>query len=174
MNQIPANILARLEETIQQHSFQDLVAVLTNHVGYVERMVQLRQTINKPITLRTFVKRSGALYAVAGLATTGLACLRQDDLFVLDFKETDGPVTQRALLQVHQRDERKELVWFRVIEFAGDDMERLDALAEKQDVSAKGHTARPVCDPDRYVRRGLSDVAAIIRELVDEVLRLRE
>jgi hypothetical protein len=67
----------------------------------------------------------------------------------------------------------KELVWFRVASYTGDEMAHMDALAEKQAVPGKGYFARPICDLTRYPTAGLSNILDIIRTLTDEVRRYR-
>jgi hypothetical protein len=159
---------------IQKHAFDELTEVLAKHAEYVERIAGMTQAHAKPVTLRTFAKRAGGLYVEAKLNSDAMQHLRQDDPFLLDFKDANALVTGSALLQVHQIDPAKEVVWFRVQNFVGNEMEHIDALAEKQEVSAKGYTARPICDLTRYADMDLSNLSTAIRTMTNELLRLRK
>ena len=97
LNQIPADILLRLEQVIRTHSFAELAGLLGDHAEYVERMLSLAQLMAKPIPLRTFAKRAGALYVEAKLSADALQYLRQDDPFLLEFKDPTALITQSAL-----------------------------------------------------------------------------
>jgi hypothetical protein len=173
LNEIPADILRQLQQVVRQYAFADLATTLADHADYVARMVNLQQALGKPITLRTFVKRGGGLYVDARMVQPSMAYLRQDDPFLLEFKNPGGLVTASALLRIHQLDGAKELIWFRVIEYAGEEMAHLDALADKQEVSGKGYSARPICDVSQYASVNLADIADFIRRLADEVVRNR-
>ncbi len=174
LNEVPANILMQLEALIHRHAFAELAAALAKHVDYVARMVALAQAVTRPITLRTFVKRGEVLYVDAKLSPAAIHCLRLDDPFLLEFKNSSGLVTASAGLRVHQFIPPKEVAWFRVVRYSGEEVARVDALAEKQDVPGKGYTACPVVDTVRYANWDLADVATIVRVLTDELIRLRE
>jgi hypothetical protein len=173
LREVPSDILLRLEATIRAHAFAELAEVLGRHADYVARMTRLAEALTRPITLRTFVKRAGMLFVDAKLDPDPIGRLRQDDPFLLEFKNPGGLTTASALLQVHQLEAAKELVWFRVGPSSGEEIARVDALAEKQEVPAKGYTARPVCDPTRYAGANLDGAAPLIRDLTDEITRLR-
>jgi predicted outer membrane lipoprotein len=173
LQEIPADVFIRLEAVIQRCSFQELAAVLAGYADYVGRMTSLSNEVAKPIALRTFAKRAGDLYVEAKLNAQAIANLRQDDPFVLDFKNISGLVTASALIRVHQLDPGKEIVWFRVEGRSGDELEHIDALAEKQVVQGKGYTVRPVCDVTRFSTVNLANMGEVLRALADEVLRHR-
>lgn len=174
LNEVPANLLLQLQTTIRSYAFAELAAALGKHVDYSARMVELTQAVTRPITLRTFVKRGDVLYVDAKLTSAAIDCLRLDDPFLLEFKNPGGLVTASAGLRVHQLDPAKELIWFRVVRYSGEEMEHIDALAEKQDVPGKGYTARPVSDTTRDAKWNLADMAAIVRALTDDLTRLRD
>jgi hypothetical protein len=174
LNEVPADILLQIEATIRGYAFADLAAVLSRHADYVARMVELAKETSRPIAPRTFAKRAGQLYVEAKMPSAAISCLRDDDPFLLEFKGASGLVTASAVLRVHQLDAPKELVWFRVASYSGDEMAHVEALAEKQEVPGKGYTARPVADPARYLNRNLGDLATVIRTLVEELTRFRE
>ena len=173
LKEVPADLLLRLERAVQRYSFHELASFLGDYADYVARMKDLSGTVTKTIALRTFAKRAGDLYVDAKLSAEALAHLRQDDPFLLDFKDTSGLVTASALLRVHQMDAAKELVWFRIDIRSGEELEHIDALAEKQEVPGKGYTARPVCDVLRYSSFNLGTMGALLRVLSEEALRLR-
>jgi hypothetical protein len=66
------------------------------------------------------------------------------------------------------------VVWFRVEGFVGPEMKHVEALAETQEVPAKGYTARPVCDVARYGGLELANLSTAIRALIVEAQRLQE
>ena len=103
------------------------------------------------------------------LSATGQQQLQQDDPFFLEFKDANALTTVRALLRVHQLEAGKELVWFRVVTFQGNEMAHIDALAEKQEVPGKGYSARPVCDLTQYANQNLGNTPAALRQLAAEL-----
>ncbi len=174
LNELPSEILLRLQATIQANSFVDLASILADYASYLERISTLMQTATKPISVRTFFKRAGILYGDARMNAEAMKYLRQSDPFVLEFKDPNSLlITRSARLQVHQLDPTKEVVWFRVDQIIGDEMAHLDALAGKQEVPAKGYLVRPMCDPERYSRVNLVGAADLIRLMVEEIARER-
>lgn len=101
--------------------------------------------------------------------------LRQDDPFVLEFKDANSLLTRRAYLRVHQLEQRKEILWFKVLDsFTSDEMAHVDALAEKQDVPAKGYAARPICDANRYASLDVANMITVLRLLIQDMLHYPE
>ncbi len=174
LNEGPADILQRLQATIQRHAFAEVAEGLARHAEYVQRMAALTQVVTRPVVLRTFAKRAGGLYVEGRLSADAIQHLRQDAPFVLEYKDANALVTTSALLRAHQLDAGKAVVWFRVEGFVGHEMKHVAALAEKQDVPAKGDTARPVCDVARYGGLELTNLSAAIRALTAEAQRLQE
>jgi hypothetical protein len=144
------------------------------HAECVQRMAAFAQAQVKPLTLRTFVKRASGLYAEAKLSADAMEHLRQDDPFLLEFRDPNALVTRSALLRVHQLEPTKEIAWFRVQAFVGAEMEHLDALAERQEVPGKGYTARPVCDLTQYAGLDLTNLGRAVRILMIEAHRLQD
>jgi hypothetical protein len=173
LNAIPADVLLELRATIQRYSLQDLAAFLGDYADYVARMKEFVNVVTRPIALRTFVKRAGELYVDAKLTAQAIGHLRQDDPFLLEFKSTAGLVTASAEIRVHQTDAGKELVWFRIAQRRGDELEQIDALAEKQEVAGKGYTTRPVCDVARYASVNMANAVPALQALIEEAMRLR-
>jgi hypothetical protein len=170
---VSADILARIEAIMEGHAFHSLAAVLIGHAEYIGRMVGLRQMLDRPIAVRTFVKRAGVLYAETKLGGDAVARIRHDDPFFLEFKDANALQTRSAFIRVHQFDVAKDIVWFRVEYAFSDEIDRIDALAEKQVVKANGYTARPACDPEAYAKLNWADVTAAIRRLIDDVAQNR-
>ncbi|HYV39223.1 MAG TPA: hypothetical protein VE988_26280 [Gemmataceae bacterium] len=173
LNAIPADLLLQLEASIRRWSLQDLAAYIGDHIDYVSRMLNLASKATKPIALRSFAKRAGQLYAEAKLSAQAIGDLRDDDPFVLEFKNNAGLVTASAFLRVHQTEAGKEIVWFRVETHSGDEMQHVDALADMQQVPGKGYTVRPACDVKKYSSPDFAKIALMLRALIEEVLSLR-
>jgi hypothetical protein len=174
LNAIPADLLKGLHETVRSHSFVEVARLLADYARYIKRMRKLVEAEEMPIRLKSFVKRDGILYAVAGLKKEFLAHLEDDDFFVLEFKDGNGLVTRSAHLFVHQRDPTKEVVWFRVDRFLGDEMAHVDALADKQDVPAKGYFARVDADLTQYANFGSVEIVELLRRLASDVARRQD
>jgi hypothetical protein len=113
LNEIPADILLRLEATIQSNAFDQLAAALGKHADYVARMVEMARILTRPIALRTFVRRAGTLYVDARLDATAIGQLRQDDPYLLEFKNPSGLVTASAVLRCINWRRRRSLSGFR-------------------------------------------------------------
>lgn len=171
LNAIPADLLDRLQETIRRHSFVDVARLLGAYASYIHRMRSSKIADEKPVGLRTFVRRDGNLYAVAGLDKDAMSFPEQDDPFILEFKDPGGLITRRAHLLVHQKDLAKAVVWFRVVLFLGEEMTSLDALAEKQDVPGKGYRVRVDADLDQYSAIDSGEVSDIIQRLANEIVK---
>jgi hypothetical protein len=169
LNEVPAELLLQLHATIQAHSFEDLARRLERHADYVERMTKVSQVVGKPISIRTFAKRAGMLHVEGKAEQNAIQHLRQDDPFFLEFKDANALVTKSARLRVHQLDQRKEIVWFRVVAFLADEMAQMDALADKQDVPGKNYSARPVCDLRQYASLDLASATAVLRLLTADL-----
>ncbi len=170
LNELPANTLLRIEEVITANAFPQWVAWLVRHAEYVERMIRFAQASHRPMSLRTFVKQSGGLFAVARAEGAAVALLRDGDPFLLTHESARGLTTDSAQLVVHQRDEGEGLVWFRIEVFLGEEMPHLDALASTKDVAGlTGYSVRPLCSVERYTNLNLSSAAELIRRLADEI-----
>jgi hypothetical protein len=174
LNEVSREILLQLQATVEGQSFANQAALVAEFATYVKRMCAFEQASGRPLTLKVFVKRAGKLYTNAKLSADAMTPLREEDRFLMEFKNPSGLFTPSAVLEVWQLEPVKETIWLRVTEYRSDELKSIEVLADRQEVQAKGYTARPLCDLALYTSLNLTDAEAAIRVLTGEFLQLRE
>jgi hypothetical protein len=171
LNEIPADIVLRLQEMLAGNSFRQWVTYLLRHAKYVERMVGFFNiTGSRPPSLRTFVNQGGNLYAVGRVDATAINSLKDGDPLILSHKDAKGLLTDSARLVVHQRNEAEGTVCFRIEAYLSDEMPHLDALAAKKDIAGlTGYSLRPTCVVQNYANVNLVNASNVIGLLADEI-----
>ncbi len=175
LNEVPANILAELQRIIGAHSFKELAGMLVRQADFVERMTSFTRASPKPISLRTFTKQGGGLYALAKVEAEAAAHVRIGDSFLLIRRAANGLETTSARLLVHQLPEPgKDVLMFRIVDYLSDELGHIDRLAQGGDVEGmKGYRVRVACDVARYGRLDMHNLAETIEGLANEIGQFR-
>ena len=173
LNEVPLDLVNRIRELITPQSLNDVAARLAAHGDYVLRMRRF-VLVSGDIHLRTFVKRDKAIFAVAKIAATALAHLREKDVFIL-VRNADGLQTDCALIVVHQTpDPAHGTVHFRLVELFSEEARANEHLATAGGASGlMGYSLRPVCDPGWYGTLESATIPEAIKQLAEGIERER-
>lgn len=174
LNEIPYELLMQLQQAIASHGHGELGQLLMRHADFVSMMKQFDQTTTRPISLRTFVHRSGQLYAVAKVKAPALDFVRTGDPFVLFKKTAAGLETPSAYLTVNQPpDPNKETIFFRIVEYISDEMEDIERLTQKSDIDGlKGYLIKLAINIADYEEFDAEAFIRIMQRMVEDAARL--
>ena len=150
LNEIPLDLVTRIQEIIAPQSITAIAVQLATHADYVLRMRQF-MAVDREIHLRTFTARDKVIFAVAKIAETAFRYLREKDLFVL-LRSAEGLQTECALMVVHQTpDPTHGTIHFRLVNLITEEARAIEHLATAGGASGlMGYTLRPVCDTGWY------------------------
>jgi hypothetical protein len=173
LNEVPLDLVSRIQELVTPRSLTELAAQLATHADYVLRIQRFTAALaGADVHPRTFVRRDGALYAVAKVPDAALSHPRERDVFVL-VRAADGLRTDCALIVVHQPPDQG-LVHFRVAQLLSDDARALEQLAATREVAGlTGYTVRPWGDPGWYAALASATIPEVIVRVAEGLERDR-
>lgn len=175
VNEVPLDIVTKLQSIVQAVSYSDLGRALSACAEIIERHKHFLAAASKPLSLQTLTRIGDRLFALVKAPVDALALLRVDDPFVL-VKRADGVELEVVSLLVHQPpDTKKEVAYFAIVPPIPPELETMADLLAKGEVSRiQRYSIRPAYSIAKYTNVELSAVPQAIALLVQEALsRLR-